>query len=235
MKPVIAPKPSLSDSYCLTLGRISVRSGPNWSILFCSQHEPEQSILAPGRSSRCSGHTSSALLLYTSAPLSSSPFALCRPQHRPRSCTKEKETNLKGRIPQRCVTRSLFYFPLALNLNLHFCLLGCYAVVLSIGYSTPLLLENSKMLRFYSILNLDKPKLPKMIILSSRSYMVYWTVNVALSGVSFPGVHSSTFLRFTEVKKALMGLGREEETEGNNTIIFIIIENNLTTQQCAMA
>lgn len=51
--------------------------------------------------------------------------------------------------------------------------------------------------------------------------MAYWTVNVALPGVSFPGVHSRTFLRFTEAMKALVGLGREAETEGNNTIFSL--------------
>lgn len=157
MKPFIAPKPSPSDSYCLILGQISVQSGPNWRMLFCSQHELEQSILAPGRSSRCSDHTSSALLPYTPALLSSSPFALCHPQHCPRSCTKEKETNPKRRIPQRCMTATkteqlTVLFPLEHQPEPLLLSLGsCYAVVLSICYSTPLLLEGStevgKMLR----------------------------------------------------------------------------------------
>lgn len=70
-------------------------------------------------------------------------------------------------------------------------------------------------------MNLDNPKLPKIDILSSKSYMAYWTVNFALPGVLFPELHSSTFLRFTEAMKALVGLGREADTEGNNTIFSL--------------
>lgn len=42
--------------------------------------------------------------------------------------------------------------------------------------------------------------------------MAYCTEKSASLGVPFPGNHLSTFLRFTEEKMALMGLGGEEET-----------------------
>lgn len=42
--------------------------------------------------------------------------------------------------------------------------------------------------------------------------MAYCTVKCVSSGVPFPGFHCSIFLRFTEKKMALMGLGGEEET-----------------------
>lgn len=105
-----------ADSYCLILGQIS-GSKPIWSTLFCSQHELEHSIPAPGRLSRCSDHTSSAQFLYTSALPSSAPVVLCHPQRCPHSCTKEKETNLRRQVPQHCSV-----YPQAANL--HFCLLA---------------------------------------------------------------------------------------------------------------
>lgn len=67
----------------------------------------------------------------------------------------------------------------------------------------------------YFILTLEKP-VPKNHISSSKPYIAYWTVNVALPGVPFPGVHSSTFLRFTEEMMTLVGLGKEAETKRNN-------------------
>lgn len=50
--------------------------------------------------------------------------------------------------------------------------------------------------------------------------MAYWTVNVALPGVSFAGVHSSTFLRFTEEMIAPVGLGRVAKADGNHNIFL---------------
>lgn len=156
LKPVIEPKPSPSDSYCLILGQIS-GSRPIWSMLFCSQHELEHSIPAPGPTSRCSDHTSSALLPYTSALPSSAPVALCHPQHCPHSCTKEKETNPRTRIRQHCIISSVFCFPSSIKPPL-LSLGSCYVIVLCICYSpypTPLLLERSievgRMVRFIII------------------------------------------------------------------------------------
>lgn len=85
-------KRSPSDSYCLISGQISV-SRPIWRMPVCSQPELERSIPASGPTSRCSGHTSSASLPYTSAPPSSAP--LFRPQDYPHSCTREKDTDLR--------------------------------------------------------------------------------------------------------------------------------------------
>ena len=60
--------------------------------------------------------------------------------------------------------------------------------------------------------------------------MAYWTVNVALPGVSFPGVHFSTFLRFTEAMKTLVGLGKDAETKKKEQQhVFIITANNRIT------
>lgn len=64
-------------------------------------------------------------------------------------------------------------------------------------------------------LTLEKPE-TKNHISSSKPYTAYWTLNVASPGVPFPGVHSSTFLRFIEEMMTLVGLGREAETKGNN-------------------
>jgi len=45
------------------------------------------------------------------------------------------------------------------------------------------------------------------------THMAYCTVKCVLSGVPFPVNQCSTFLRFTEEKVTLMGLGGEVETE----------------------
>lgn len=45
------------------------------------------------------------------------------------------------------------------------------------------------------------------------TYMAYCTVKCVSSGVPFPGTHCSVFLKFTEEKMTLMGLGGAEETE----------------------
>lgn len=47
--------------------------------------------------------------------------------------------------------------------------------------------------------------------------MAYCTVKCVSLGVPFPGNHCSRFLRFTEEKMALMGLGGEEETAEKKT------------------
>lgn len=41
--------------------------------------------------------------------------------------------------------------------------------------------------------------------------MAYCTVKCVSSGVPFPGNHCSTFLRFTDEKVTLIGLGGEED------------------------
>lgn len=43
--------------------------------------------------------------------------------------------------------------------------------------------------------------------------MAYWTVKCVSSGVPFPGNQCSTFLRLTEVKMTLSGMGGEEDPE----------------------
>lgn len=94
MEKIVEPKQSRSNSYCLILGEISA-SGPIWRMLVWSEHELQHSIHAPRPTSRCSDHTSSALLLHTPAPPSNAPVALCCPLHCPRNCIKEKGTHLK--------------------------------------------------------------------------------------------------------------------------------------------
>ncbi len=48
--------------------------------------------------------------------------------------------------------------------------------------------------------------------------MAYWTVKCVLSDVPFPGSQCSKFLRLTEERRTLLGLGREEEPEEKDKI-----------------
>lgn len=94
MEKIVEPKTSCSNSYCLILGKISA-STPIRRMLVLCQHELWHSIRAPGPTSHCSVHTSSALLLHIPAPPSSASVARCCPHHCPRNWKKEKGADLK--------------------------------------------------------------------------------------------------------------------------------------------
>lgn len=224
MEIIVEPKPSPSYSYCLILGQISA-SRPIWRMFVCSQHELYHNIHAPGPTSRCSDHTSTALFVHTSAPPSSAPVALCCPPHCPRNCRKEEGTDLRHTSVNIAQSAHYSASPQASNLDFVCWLLLHYCLVYLPLPTSPLQShitgkfqwrwQNGEFQCLYFILTSEKP-VTKNHISSSKAYTAYCAVNVASPGVPFPGVHSSTFLRFTEEMITLEGLGREVATKRNN-------------------
>lgn len=129
----------------------------------------------------------------------------------------------KTRISQHCSINSLFCFPSGIKPQL--CFLALVTLLFCVSAPFPLQAfitgkfqngwQNGVFQCLYFILTLEKP-VTKNHISSFKPYIAYWTVNVTLLGVPFPGVHTSTFLRFTEEMMTLVGLGKEAETKRNN-------------------